>query len=148
MTVAVYTAADVVAAARSFLRVKWVHQGRRADAGLDCLGLLVEVGRRVGCAVPDDAAYGRFPDGEELLAGMRRYLIAEASGTAPRPGHAVLLRVGLNPHHVGFIGDYSGGRVSLIHGFVRVGGVREHRMSPDWLADIVELYRLPGVMYP
>jgi hypothetical protein len=147
MTVEAPTAADVVAAARSLLRVKWVHQGRRADAGLDCLGLLVEVGRRVGCTVPDDASYGRLPDGKELLAGMRRFLIAEPVGTTPRPGHAVALRIGLNPHHVGFVGDYRDG-VSLIHGNVKAGGVCEHRMTSHWIAAIVELYRLPGVTYP
>lgn len=141
------TAADVVSAARSLLRVPWVHQGRRAESGLDCLGLLVEVGRRVGCEVPSDATYGRIPDGEQLLAGMRRYLLAEPCGTPPRPGHAVALRVGLRPHHVGFIGDYRNG-VSLIHGNVKAGGVCEHRMTPDWHAAIVELYRLPGVLYP
>jgi hypothetical protein len=147
MTVEAKTAADVVSAARALLRVSWVHQGRREDAGLDCLGLLVAVGRRIGCEVPDDASYGRIPDGEELLAGMRRYLLVEPIGTAPRPGHAVALRVGLKPHHVGFVGDYRDG-VSLIHGNVKAGGVCEHRMTPHWLAAIVELYRLPGVTYP
>lgn len=148
MTAAVYTAADVVSAARSLLRTPWVHQGRHELAGLDCIGLLVVIGRRLGCDVPDDAAYGRVPNGEQLLSEMRRYLLAEPVGTPPRAGHMVALRVGLNPHHVGVIADYRHGGLSLIHGNSKAGGVVEHRLTPDWAAAIVELYRVPGVMYP
>lgn len=148
MTEVVHTAADVVSAARSRLGVRWVHQGRHAT-GLDCLGLLVSVARQLGCPAPDDAAYGRIPDGEQLLSEMRRWLVAEPVGTHPRSGHLVLLRVGKNPHHAGIIGDYRyGGLLSLIHGDSKAGKVSEQRMCSNWAAGIVELYRLPGVEYP
>lgn len=147
MTEEIHTAADVVSAARSRLGVRWVHQGRH-DAGLDCLGLLVAVGRQLGCAVPGDAAYGRIPDGNQLLAEMRRYLLAEPVGTRPRPGHFVALRVGLKPHHAAVIAEYRHGGLSMIHGDSKAGEVTEHRLTRKWVADIAELYRVPGVAYP
>lgn len=147
MTTAAHTAADAVAAARACLGVPWMHQGRSAS-GMDCIGLLAAVGRRLGCDVPDDAAYGRVPNGEQLLSEMRQYLLAEPIGTRPQPGHMVALRVGLQPHHVGVIGDYRHGGLSLIHGNSKAGCVTEHRLTPAWVAAIVELYRAPGVTYP
>lgn len=147
MTETAYTAADVVSAARSLLGVPWRHQGR-TNAAVDCLGLLVMVARQLGCPAPDDAAYGRIPDGEQLLAEMRRWMLAEPVGTPARPGHIVSLRVGLNPHHAGIVSQYRYGGLSLIHGDSKAGEVTEHRLTRKWAADIVELYRLPGVTYP
>ena len=147
MTGQAYTAADVVCAARSLLGVPWVHQGRTM-AGVDCLGTAALVGAAVGIVVSEVPAYGRVPDGEQLLAGMRRYLTPEPRGTAPRAGHMAVFRIGLQPHHVGVIADYRHGGLSLIHGNSKSGEVAEHRLTPAWLAAIVELYRVPGVTYP
>jgi cell wall-associated NlpC family hydrolase len=147
MNAAVHTAADVVAAARSLMGRPWAHQGRTL-AGMDCLGMLALVGDQVGLHVDEVPAYGRVPDGRQLQAGLRRHLMPEPARTPPMPGHMVLLRVGLNPHHVGVIAGYRHGGLSLIHSNAKAGGVTEHRLTPAWAAAIVELYRVPGVIYP
>lgn len=58
-----------VEAARGFLGVPWVHQGR-TERGMDCVGLVVLAMRRCGVNAPLDATYGRMQD----YLQARRYL--------------------------------------------------------------------------
>lgn len=58
-----------VAAARGFIGVPWVHQGR-SERGIDCVGLIVLAARAVGIDAPMRADYGRFqyyPQAREYL---------------------------------------------------------------------------------
>lgn len=58
-----------VAAARGFLGVPWVHQGR-LEKGMDCVGLIVLSARAAGLEAPLTADYGRMQDYRQA----RRYL--------------------------------------------------------------------------
>ncbi|TGP28196.1 peptidoglycan endopeptidase [Mesorhizobium sp. M2D.F.Ca.ET.232.01.1.1] len=58
-----------VAAARGFIGVPWVHQGR-SERGVDCVGLIVLSARAIGIDAPMKADYGRFqyyPQAREYL---------------------------------------------------------------------------------
>lgn len=58
-----------VAAARGFLGVPWMHQGR-SERGMDCVGLIVLSLRAIGVEAPLTADYGRMQDYRQA----RRYL--------------------------------------------------------------------------
>src|SRR6187399_3241506 len=59
----------IVACARTFLDVRFAHQGRSAAEGLDCLGLLIATAEKAGCRLQgmrpsalDQREYGSRPD--------------------------------------------------------------------------------------
>lgn len=68
---------DVVEAARSMLGVKYTHQGRSAATGVDCVGLLVEVGRLIGYPfeIHDIEVYKRTPQPKVLIDTLRLNMI-------------------------------------------------------------------------
>lgn len=131
--------AQVIAAARSYLGVPWVHQGR-TRAGLDCGGLVVCVAHDLGLSDFDATGYAREPDGITL----RRYLQAHALRVSQsEPGDILLLRFVRHPQHVGIRTDYG-----IIHTFAQVGAVVEHRLDGAWAARVVDAYAFPGVTAP
>lgn len=118
------TAADVLAAARLRLGVKWQHQGRTA-AALDCIGLVVVVARELGIDHGVDfSAYRRQPDGQTMRAMVARHMTR-----APKaPGVLALLaqRSASFPHHLGFLTESLG----LIHADARHKRVIETTTLP------------------
>jgi cell wall-associated NlpC family hydrolase len=108
------TRADVIAEARSWLDVPYVHQGR-SRAGVDCAGLVIVVARSLGLVAPDFDVngYARTPDGSSLLeicdALMTRIQLWQL-----RPGNVLVIRFGQEPQHLGIVGDYLYGGLSLI----------------------------------
>ena len=136
------SAQDVCAAARTWLRVPWRHQGRNA-AGVDCLGLLVRVALDLGLAVQDRAGYGRQPGGGALLAELRRQCTERAG--PPQPGMVALMRFKREPQHVAFVVPYALGGLAIVHALCTAGCVTEHRLDDAWRRHIVTLFDLPGV---
>lgn len=118
-------AARIAAAAREWLDVPYHHQGR-VRAGLDCVGLLVVVGKACGY-FPDNydfIHYGRNPTG--LLDAMLDEHLERIP--TPVPGCVVTIRWWRESHHVAIVGqqpDYW----TLIHSHAGHGGVREHRVG-------------------
>lgn len=139
--------ADVVAEARSYIGVKWQHQGR-SRAGVDCLGLVREVGAALGLLQFDTRDYSRQATDESMLWQCRELLQPVAAGDW-RAGDIPVMRFGKN-RHIGFFGDYVHGGLSLIHAFsMAPHKVVEHRFSDDWLrayqASLLAVFRFPGV---
>lgn len=137
------TRAEVVAAARKYLGARWRHQARGDDA-LDCVGLLVRVGRDLGIADVRVADYKQHPDAAKIMEAAGRYM-------RPIPvrdfaaGDALVLRFGSAPQHFGIVGDYFGGGFSLIHAYRGADKVVEHRLDDVWRRRIVAAYSLPGI---
>jgi cell wall-associated NlpC family hydrolase len=104
---------DIVEAARKYLGVRWVHQGRDRNAGIDCLGLIVVVAEDLGYPLEDYTTYSREPDPLliQTLIGQQM----EASTGDPVAGDMALLhfdRRRKSPYHFGIISDTD----TLIHG--------------------------------
>ncbi|PUA17256.1 NlpC/P60 family protein [Glaciimonas sp. PCH181] len=133
------TADDIVAAARAALDTPFQHQGRIAGLALDCAGLVVHVARSIGAPYTDVPAYGRSPhqgllqatlDGNE---GIERVIDRQA-------GDILLMRFASEPQHLAICaGD------TMIHSYLNVGKVCEHRLSSMWAARIVAVYRFKGL---
>lgn len=141
------TAGLVVFQARLWIGTRFRHQGRlRAKpgekGGVDCIGLVIGVGQDLGLEIFDMPGYGRDPDleGRLLKENCDRHL-----KRAPRlaPGVIVLMEFGGFPRHMGILGDYPAGGLSLIHSYVEASGCVEHRLDEQWKARIIERYVYP-----
>lgn len=139
---------DVVREARSLLGVPWAHQGR-TQWGLDCLGLVVVVGQRLGLLEPGlDEPYGRQPDGLRLQRAADEHLLALDTQRA-RPGDVVLIAWRRYPMHCGILGGWLL-YTTLIHAFAPAGKVIEHRLELPFGGEsptprIVASYAWPGM---
>ncbi|ESY89016.1 hypothetical protein X739_00480 [Mesorhizobium sp. LNHC220B00] len=92
-----------LAAARGYLGVPWMHQGR-TDKGMDCVGLIVLSMRACGVDVPLTADYGRMQDYRQA----RRYLemFCDRVGE-PEIGDIVLFKT-TQTLHMAIVSDVDG----------------------------------------
>lgn len=137
----------LVAAARTWLGVRWQHRGR-TRVGVDCVGLPRCAYADLGVELPDFLDYPREPQPAVLEAHMTAAL-GEPVHRAPvrradlLPGDIVVLRHPSLPKHVGIVGDYPGRRLSLIHACGHTNKVIEHRLPDQMIARITLVYRRP-----
>ena len=130
----------LIDAARKYLGTPFRHRGRTAS-GLDCAGLGWIAYRDLGVELPDVRAYGREPFKNGLMDGLAAAL-GEPVSDGPRPGDVVVMRFERDPHHVALIASAPyGGALTMIHADSHHGCVVEHRLSEDWCARIVAVYR-------
>jgi cell wall-associated NlpC family hydrolase len=130
---------DIVAAARRYLGVRWVHQGRTRH-GLDCLGLVVTVARDLGLPVQDITDYGRLPDTARLRSELMRQLVRQ-DGLAMRGGDVLWMRFESNPIHVALATDEH----TIIHAYAQRRAVVEHRLDAEWRSRVNMVLSFPGV---
>lgn len=83
--------------------VRWTHQGREPETGLDCIGYprwAITLQTTLPAALEDEfRAYHKTPDGARLLRVMQQWLIEVPAGEAQR-GDILLLYHKRNPQHV------------------------------------------------
>lgn len=133
------SAEKVVAHARSMLGVKWRHMGRKPWA-VDCAGLVLLSLRAAGWPRTESpTSYGREPWEDSLRRTLRENLgdpVLEL-----QPGDIALVRWGKHqPSHVGIIGDYVFGGLSIIHAD-NVHGVIETALAGEIMDSVIEGYR-------
>lgn len=130
---------EIIAAARSYLGVPYLHQGR-SRSGIDCIGLIVRVARDLGLAVMDAPNYTRDPEPEKLLGGLAAHLIPVPPGEA-QPGDVALFRIHQEPQHTAILTQDG-----MIHSYASPSANRvvEHGMG-NWRERMVAAYRFPGV---
>lgn len=139
----------LVAQARTWLGVRWQHQGR-SRAGVDCAGLVVEVARVTHGNTFDLRNYSVQASDETMLALCRQHM-REVDVYALRPGHVVVMRFG-NQRHMGIITDYpvadgTLGRAALglLHAYAISRCVVEHRLDSVWRQRIFGAFELKEV---
>lgn len=144
------TRADVITEARSWLDTPYIHQHREKGHGVDCVGLPIGVSRALDLVAADFdvTGYSPNPDGKTLLELCDRYM-TRVPTWAMKPGHVLVLRFDQYPQHMGILGDYLHGGLSLIHAFAHSNGkgrVVEHRLDAHArVMRPVQAYALPGV---
>lgn len=139
------TPAEVVAAARRHLGTPWVHQGRTPGLAIDCAGLVILVARELGVVPPDwDVnGYSRWPDGTMLRwCDEQMQRIDE-----PELGAVLVLATAQQPQHMGIVGDYVHGGLSVIHACnaARPARVLETRLMFASNFQRRGVYRMTGV---
>ena len=127
-----------IAAARALVGTPFRHRGR-SPAGADCLGLVRLALQAVGRDAADERLYGREPEPEglKLRAALREHFGDPVPMAA---GCVVLMRWASLPNHVGILGRYPLGGLSLIHALAQEGRVIETRLADPWPRRIVEAY--------
>lgn len=133
--------AEIVDAARAWLRTPFAHQGRLLGVGCDCIGLVVGVAVALGVPVEDRAGYSREPQGRALRAALDAQLLRLDE---PVPGCVVLMRIGREERHVGIVARAPTGALSLIHAWAQSGEVIEHHLDDAWRRRIVQSYGFPA----
>lgn len=84
--------------------VKWVHQGRDPDIGVDCIGALRWAYMQQRDALPEELerefdAYERRPDGDKLMSIMRGWF-DEGERTDRQFGDLLVIYDRTNPQHM------------------------------------------------
>lgn len=133
---------DVLEAARGLLGAPFRHQGRDRS-GIDCIGLIIAVGRAIG--VGDrwpELPYHRFPPEAFVREILGCYL--EPLGGAPEPGDVALIRWRRTANHLAIVTDGSD-PFGLLHAYYVTGTVVEHRADHHWRDRIVALYGYRGI---
>jgi cell wall-associated NlpC family hydrolase len=140
---------DVVAAARSYLGVRWSHQGRSRESGIDCAGLIIRVAWDLGLKEPgwDFNTYRRSPDGVSLEALLDEHMIPKPAAQR-RPGDVLLMRHtnSIAPAHLGIVTDLWG-RDAMVHSYVPIlhGKVSEQILNIEWINKIHGCYAYAGM---
>lgn len=131
------TRAEIVAAARSYLGVRWHHQGRNR-AGLDCIGLVIAVAHDLGLSDYDIGGYARVPDGKTLRATMCEQM--DLLKREPLPGDVLLFAFQRTPLHTAIRTD-----TGMIHAFANKRMVIEHGFDAIWRSRLVCAFGYRGV---
>ena len=146
------TRADVVAAARGWLETPYRHQHRAKGHGVDCAGLVIGVARELGLVAPsfDVNGYAPTPDGKSLLRLCDQFM-RRIGLDAIQPGDVLVYQFSssLGPQHLGIVGDYLYGGLSLIQALGTSDGkgsvVEWNIARPRKGWKPVQGYALPGV---
>lgn len=141
------TRSDVVATARGWIDTPFHHQARLKGVGVDCVGLVIGVARELALVDPefDVAGYPRTPDGTSLMH-LANLHMQPLSGQSPMyPGDVIVIRFGEDPQHLGILGDYRHGGLSIIHAASDAGRVIETRLMWSTAMQFVAAFSLPGV---
>lgn len=137
---------DIVRVARSYLGTPFHHMGRQPGLGLDCAGIPICVCRELGLVEPDFDVppYTPTPDGHTLIEwcnGRLRRVVQM------QPGDMIVTVVDRDPQHIGILGDYRHGGLSIIHAANNAAPPRviETRLMFSRALRFVAAFALPGV---
>jgi len=139
------TSAQIVAEARTWLGTPWQHQQRMKGVAVDCAGLVIGVARALGLVETDFdvGGYMRQPDGS-MLPLLCSYMDPVPS-SAMAPGDVIAFAIAADPQHVGILGDYRHGGLSVIHAASRPGLVVETRLMFHRRMRFAAAFRFRGV---
>lgn len=133
---------DVVRAARALVGAPFRHQGRD-PAGIDCVGVVIAVGRALGVGLDwPEMPYQRFPPEDYVRMVLERYLVPLRG--EPEAGDVALIRWRRTANHLAIVSD-GADPFGLIHAYYVTGRVVEHRADTHWRDRIVSLYGFKGI---
>lgn len=136
------TSSDILAKARDFLGVRWMHQGRSIH-GIDCAGLVVRVHQDLGLPIEDIRGYRRAPNGHMFLDHIRNWTSLQSQ---PLPGTIGIFSEVTFACHVGFFGEQEG-KTTLVHASLLAGKVVEEVFDESLQRKLLELRGVKGVAY-
>lgn len=141
----------ILAEARTWLGTPYKHQASVKQVGVDCISLVVQVGRIVGVLpITDDeiasySGYGRLPNPKRMAIGMAKYLNGVQSDDVQVGDIAWIQWRASLPMHLALVGEFEGRR-TLIHALGDIGKVTEHTLDTVWEERVVSYWRYPGML--
>jgi cell wall-associated NlpC family hydrolase len=127
---------EIINCARSFLGVKFKHQGR-TNRGLDCIGLIIAVGNQCNVLEGNYTQYGPIPDGKSFIHELRKYFVRIQKENL-QIGDIMSFSLPKYPCHVGIFTDKG-----IIHSINTRGGVVEHTLSHEMRCKMRDVYQFP-----
>jgi cell wall-associated NlpC family hydrolase len=138
------TGTSVVTQTRTYLGVRFRHQGRRAGdgpgSGIDCAGLIVLVAQDLGLSNFDFLNYTKQP----YYGTLKKILddnLEKISVLDLQAGDILLMRFDKEPQHLAI---YTGEN-TIIHSLLECKKCTEHRYTDVWKQRTVAYYRYKGV---
>ena len=139
---------QILAAARAEIGTPFRHQGRVSGKALDCAGLICHVASVIGLEYFDQQGYSRHPsqgllesalDGQPCLV---RVALADM-----QTGDVLLMRFSGDPQHLAIYAGWSDvyQDEGIVHAWLQAKKVSENRLTDEWRARIVRIYRFRGV---
>lgn len=93
----------VLTEARSYIGVPYRHMGRTRHGGVDCLGLVFEVGKELGLHEYDDSiSYPRSAFDRSMLEAVRKHSTSVKLADL-QDGDIIIFRDTMFPQHMGFM---------------------------------------------
>lgn len=133
---------EIVDAARSYLGVPFVHEGR-SRGGLDCAGLLCRVFTDLVLPYEDKLGYDRSPVGQDFFQHLLKHMKPNLTNTLPI-GSVGLIRQSRYPCHIGIFSEIYGRK----H-FIQAHEQRNAVVEEDWLPHprfgLIMVLDIPGV---
>jgi cell wall-associated NlpC family hydrolase len=114
--------------------------GARGPDAFDCVGLALEMAKRVGKALPaylssEDELHAQLGPGAASLADLPQV-------AKPEPGSIVLLRISPVEHHIAFMVD----EFRMIHTMRGIDVSIERVFSNLWQRKVIGYYRITGAL--
>lgn len=135
---------DVITEARSWLGVRWLHQGRNR-AGVDCVGLLFCTADKLGYPVSDIRNYSRASDGVLFESTLNTFFDRLPEWQEALPGDILCMRWGtVAPQHCLILTERTNDVWRAIHS-VTDQCVMEHRLDLPYLRRIHSAYRFRDI---
>ncbi|MDW9531866.1 NlpC/P60 family protein [Sinorhizobium meliloti] len=136
------TLQDIITEARTWLGVKF-KKGGRDRFGVDCVGLLVNVGRNCGLEIDDTTEYSFDPHPEKFQEMVYGQTVAMPF-QGLQPGSIVLLRQTVFPMHTGILSRDTYGRLSIINANLHKRQVVEQPYG-EWKDQVIGIRSYKGV---
>ncbi len=130
------TSLQVVNTARSFVGIRFKHQGRdvppHPHPGLDCVGVVAKTAHLLGLSDFDWTNYQRMATWSNQFEACFADNMKREDIRAIRPGMTVIFRQEQFPCHCGIVGFRPGRGLSLIHAYLPSRKVVEEDFAGEW----------------
>lgn len=131
----------IIDEARSWVDTPYHHQGRLKGVGVDCVGLVIGVGRALGICSFEFFSYERSPDPTILLGHLREQL---TRGNVPQRGSILLFSFTREPQHFGI---YTGVDDTIIHAYSCAKKVEEAPFDIIWKRRMLSVHEYKEVAW-
>jgi len=144
--------AAIVAEARSWVGTPYAHQGRQKGWRVDCVGLIIEVGRALEIGDFSDElfqpfiGYTRQPNPRRMGTGMAQFLRPldlPANAAAPDGSIAWIYWKAGMPMHLAIMATFKGRR-TMIHAYQSAERCVEHGFVGEWCERVHSWWAYPG----